>query len=258
MNVPVKLRGVLERATRRSRLLRLALFVRESGKLWRAEPQTLDLKELLRLYPRWQSSQRPGQSALADARPWITFGAFESLERIVRADMRVFEYGAGGSTLYFADRVAEGVTVEHDAAWSADVQRALLARGHRGWRLELHPPVAEAGASGRSPAALDGYVSDGVEYAGQSFRDYAASIDRFADGWFDLVLVDGRARPSCFHHAVRKVKTGGFLVLDNSERPYYRVIHEALDTPDWERREHQGPGPYSWGFWATTFWRRLR
>ena len=47
---------------------------------------------------------------------------------------------------------------------------------------------------------------------------YATFIDSFPDHSFDLIVIDGRARAACIQHAIRKVKKGGYLLIDNSER----------------------------------------
>ncbi|MBI5865097.1 MAG: hypothetical protein HZB38_11440 [Planctomycetes bacterium] len=54
----------------------------------------------LRYYGAWKASL-DGASALDDERPWITFAATRFLERAVRPGSRVFEWGSGGSTLFF-------------------------------------------------------------------------------------------------------------------------------------------------------------
>jgi predicted O-methyltransferase YrrM len=249
---------MLENAVRRSHVLKLGLFARESVKFWRHERASFDLHALVRSFAEWDRSQAPGQSALSESRPWITFAAARAVEEILRPDMRIFEFGSGGSTLFFAQRVASGVSVEHDPGWAARVQNALRAGGYSTtWSVEVHPPLPDPRASGRSPRDLEGYVSEDLRYAGMTFRDYAASIDRFSDTEFDVVFLDGRARPSCFKHARTKVRLGGYLIVDNSDRADYGGIHDALASPAWERRHYHGPGPYSWGFWATTVWRRV-
>ena len=43
------------------------------------------------------------------------------LERVAQPHLKVFEYGAGNSSLWWAARVAEVVSVEHDAAWAGRV-----------------------------------------------------------------------------------------------------------------------------------------
>lgn len=65
------------------------------------------------------------------------------------------------------------------------------------------------------------YRSGAGDYLNYSFKKYVKSIDEYPDGYFDLILVDGRARPSCILHSIPKLKSGGLLVVDNAERSYY-------------------------------------
>ena len=102
----------------------------------------------------------------------------------------------------------------------------------------------------------DSYVSGDPAYAGMSFHHYASSIDRYPDGSFDAILIDGRSRPSCFKHAKSKLKSGGFLILDNSETDYYHFIHGNLDGEDWKKEEYRGLFPYQRHFSETCVWQK--
>jgi predicted O-methyltransferase YrrM len=86
--------------------------------------------------------------------------------------------------------------------------------------------------------------------AGRRFHRYASAIDAFPDGSFDVVLVDGRARPACIRHGARKVRVGGWLILDNAEREYY-VRHVQADLADFNRRSFRGAGPVNTASWQT-------
>ncbi len=66
-----------------------------------------------------------------------------------------------------------------------------------------------------------------------SYEKYARAIDAFPKDHFDIILVDGRARPSCFQQAIPHLKSNGLLVIDNTERHYYlgsfqEIIHEKF------------------------------
>ena len=91
-----------------------------------------------------------------------------------------------------------------------------------------------------------------------SFFDYASFIDQYPDNYFDLILIDGRARPSCFMHAAAKVKHGGYVVLDNAERVSYAYVEETALKLGFEVQEFWGPGPYNDYCWRTIFLRRVR
>jgi len=45
--------------------------------------------------------------------PWITYPAFRQLQRMIKPGLKVFEYGCGASSLWWADHAAEVTSVEH-------------------------------------------------------------------------------------------------------------------------------------------------
>ena len=57
--------------------------------------------------------------------PFIPFKAQEWLNRFLKANMCVFEYGSGGSTIFIAKRVKSLVSIEHDKKWYQHVREAL-------------------------------------------------------------------------------------------------------------------------------------
>ncbi len=170
---------------------------------------------------RWLQSMLPGHTPLGDRVPWITFRAMDWLDAYLKPEMTVFEYGAGGSTLWFANRVARVVSVEHDAGFFDVVRSMLQEQGLANCSLELHE---QAPCNERSRP----FASFQPKYTGMCFESYVKAIDRFPDGHFDLVLVDGRARLACVERAARKVKAGGALVLDNTDRPAYARAYEIM------------------------------
>ena len=230
--------------------------------MWEAERSAYrrrDLGELVRArqsFHRWYESQRAGATPLADEQAWMTFGAIDFLDAWLRPHHRVFEWGCGGSSVFFARRVERGWSVEHDAAWCDTARAALLERGlaHK-WTVELAEPEPESAAGVVDPADPDGYGTSEPPHT-RRFARYASAIDAHEDGSFDAVVVDGRSRPSCAKHALSKVARGGCLVLDNSERPHYRRVHAMLEERKWECRPFPGPGPYGRSFWETTVWLR--
>ncbi len=196
--------------------LRHVLAVRGRRKYFRS---ILALPDQRKHALRWARSLAPGY-LLEEPSPWLTFDAIDFLAGRVGDGARVFEYGSGGSTLFWVSLGATCVSIEHDPEWFDLIRERLGGTGLVDYRLIQPEPVMETGAVG-DPSDPRGYASDDPRYRGYSFRKYASRIDEFPDGYFDLVLIDGRARPSCILHAAPKVKVGGMLVLDNAERAYY-------------------------------------
>jgi hypothetical protein len=200
---------------------------------------------------RWLRSQTQGFLLNAPS-PWLTFDAIDWLSRYLRDGMRVFEYGSGGSTLFWLRRDIWLVSVEHDEGWYRLMVERLSGRAHVDYRV-VRP---EAGvASGGDAADPHAYLSMDGNAQGMTFRRYAGSIDEFPERSFDIVLVDGRARPSCIYHAAPKVKLGGVLVLDNADRAYY-LAKAGVALRDFECKEFRGPGPCDSLQWQTNIFIR--
>jgi hypothetical protein len=236
---------------------RIMTFTREIIILLFKRPWSFNFSDLMRYFPVWRSSLAPGRNPLCDNVPWIAFAASNFLENILHKDMLVYEYGSGGSTLFFAERTREVISTEHNKEWYEVVLKEIIKKGIANCHLRLFEPEWAPPAVGRDIADPDSYISDDEKYRGMSFKKYASSIDGYPDGRFDIVLIDGRSRPSCFKHAHPKVKNGGFLILDNAETPYYSYIHKTLANGQWKKYDFYGLFPYIQHFSETCIWQKL-
>ena len=208
----------------------------------------------LRFGIRWLTSNiDPDRSALRDAAPWITFQAREWLHEYLARNKNpiAFEYGSGGSTVFLAERAQRLISVEHDPAWYRAVSHSLAAQRIVNCEYIL---VAPGSAPAVNSDVADPESFRSAVYPDMSFQAYVKTINAFPEGCFGVILIDGRARPSCIRYARKKVKPGGILILDNSEREHY-VLGKAL-LANWERRDFFGPGPYGRFFWQTSIWTR--
>ena len=150
--------------------------------------------------------------------PWWTYAAVDAVDTWLSGrprPVRVFEYGAGASTVWLARRTDEVVSVEHEPAF-ADTLRPVLERAGNATLLTVEAPVR---AEPVRPSAKEGYQ-------GRDFADYVAAIDT-VDGEFDLIVVDGRARAASLERALPRLCSDGLVVFDNSRRRRYRPVIDA-------------------------------
>ena len=152
--------------------------------------------------------------------PWICYEAIWNLEAGLERDMKVFEYGCGGSTLFFADRGCSVISVEHNPEWYS-LASSLIRNHNNASSVDLQLQEPERKALGLLYQDETVCTSFSPDYFGFNFADYVKSILKYPDNYFDIVLVDGRARRSCIFYSIPKVKPGGLLVLDNTERTEY-------------------------------------
>jgi hypothetical protein len=195
--------------------------------------------------PRYLGSLLPGRSPLADAVPMMTFDAIAWLGTYLRPGMHVFEWGSGGSTIFLTQRVERLVSVEHDTDWYRRTKDRIGSVSADRLTYILQPPETGSGSE-------DGFRSTDERYRGMHFASYVRTIDDFPDAAFDLVSVDGRARSACLTRAVRKVKPGGFILLDNSDREEYAAAMKELEC--FERIDFRGLAPYITDIGQTSVW----
>jgi hypothetical protein len=180
--------------------------------------------------------------------PWLVFDAIKYLDNLVIESKTIFEYGSGASTLYWLKRGAKCMSVEHDTKWGLKVQKYLNNFTNIDYRIV--PPQKELKFQTDSYNDPFAYISKGKEYNNLSFKNYVQQIDEFTDGYFDIILIDGRARPSCIQHACHKVRPGGLLIVDDADRDYYFQKTSEL-LVNFEKISFIGPGPSIPLIWQT-------
>lgn len=185
-----------------------------------------------------------------DYMPQINPRAIAFLESIVQSDWKVFEYGSGQSTIFFARRVAEMVSVEHHPHWVKFVSETLDAEGLDINYLNFSLGPAEPGRDPSDPLNYS-YADHDVA----DWKPYVTAIDTYPGSHFDLVFVDGGARASCIYHAHSKIAAGGYLLLDDSERRwYYEKLIDLFNG--WKRRDFMGRKGMARALSKATFWRK--
>ena len=203
-------------------------------------------------FPIWWKYLQRKNDPLKNDFPWITFRAEKFLQTILKKDMIVFEYGAGSSTLYFAKRVNQVFSIEHDINWFEQIQQTFDKQSINNIICQLiEPEFLDKNITSE-------YISMHNLYKNKSFESYVKSIEVFPDEKFDVVMIDGRARTSCIKLAKNKIKKGGYLIVDNSERKYYFNGNDyILNANEWKPKHFIGPIPYFFHISKTSFYQKI-
>lgn len=191
---------------------------------------------------KWLANRIHRKTPIEQGLPWFSYTAIEKLRPLLRPGMQVFEWGGGGSTVFFASHGCHVTTVESDRGWAELIRKKL---------------------SGISPE-LDARVSLRLVEAGPG--DKAANeryVKSVLDGGpWDIIVVDGLeenflGRMDCLrclaqHPAV--LSDGGLVVLDDAWRPEYTGAPSTLAGLQHVR--NWGLGPIRWGVTVTDFFRK--
>jgi len=145
------------------------------------------------------------------ARPMMTDEEIAFLDAGLKPSDRVWEWGAGGSTLWLAARVKQVTAVEHQRTFAADVIQAAPSNVS----LLYCPP--------EFPYA-EGTEDDGDL---ETFRSY---VGAYTGELIDVVVIDGRARLWCARQVAENAAFGPHpemrFYLHDADRSAYRRIWE--------------------------------
>jgi Methyltransferase domain len=175
----------------------------------------------------WIASNWANAPVARDGAPvaWYTYPALSFLEGRIKPDMRVFEFGSGHSTRWWAARTSSVHAVEDDRAW----YERLIASGLP-TNIDLQYEVGE-----------DAYVQS-IAARGQSF---------------DVVVIDGSHRIECTFACLSWLSAEGVVVWDNSEQDQaFGPAFEFLAERGFRRIDFHGLAPLNMDAHATSVFYR--
>jgi len=154
--------------------------------------------------------------------PRFNWDLLEFLVHEIRPDSTVLETGSGGGTLWLAKLAGHVTSYENQDVW---FHRVLTA-------LEL--------------AGLDHKVD--LRNAGEQYSYRCFEQDNIGK-LYDIVIIDGEDCPLCRVHTMgvghQFVKPGGVIVVDDTERPWYKLGLDVLDSLGWSKIRFFGKDPFN-------------
>jgi hypothetical protein len=175
----------------------------------------------VRVLPQWLKFyvKRKKANTISLGLPWMNFEITKWLQNRITPEMKVFEWGSGGSTIFYASLAQKVVSIEYDKGFYAFIKDQLDKSRFKNIDLRLIPSEDNGTLQCHAPG-----------YEGRFFDNYVNSICTFQPATFDLIIVDGRQRNACFIKAMELIKPGGIIVFDNTEREFYqKSMKRAID-----------------------------
>jgi hypothetical protein len=150
--------------------------------------------------------------------PWFTYPAIEYLQQLDLSTRSIFEWGTGYSSLFFAKRAKEVISVESDKLWFDQIDKIKLSNNHLFFRDDLN--------------------------------EYVSIISSFKKA-FDIIIIDGKEREKCSEVSNYYIKDDGLIILDNSDR--HPDIAKKFRDLDYLQIDMHGFGPVNDYTWTTSF-----
>ncbi len=150
--------------------------------------------------------------------PWFTYPAIEYVSQFNLQDKSIFEWGSGYSSLFFARRCKNIISIESNQNWYKELSQKSL---------------------GNQKIFL------------KSEESFARSINDFSEE-FDIIIIDSLRRYDCALNAISCLKKGGIIILDNSDWfpntcKFLRQLHQFIQV------DFHGFGPINPYSWTTSF-----
>jgi hypothetical protein len=144
--------------------------------------------------------------------PWVTYSFIDFIKTHLKKQLSVFEFGSGNSTFFYAKYAGLVVSVEHDKEWYDKI-------------VSTKPENSEM--------IFCELVRDG---------DYCRMPIKLEEK-FDIIIVDGRDRVNCCKQAINAVSENGVIVLDDSEREFYKEGINFLKNKGYKELSFSGISP---------------
>lgn len=141
--------------------------------------------------------------------PWFSYPFLDFITTRFSKKMKVFEYGAGNSTIWWSNFAEEVVSCEHDKFW-----------------VEKLKPL---------PTNVKIFHKDldsGYEQFIENYKNY-----------FDVIVIDGRKRNECIKNSLNSLNKSGVIILDDSNRIAYEEGCNYLQSKGFKRLDFHGIGP---------------
>jgi len=144
--------------------------------------------------------------------PWFTYPAIDFLAGRLNKNLKVFEFGSGNSSLFFAKRVSSITSVEHNKEWFEKIKNSLPENS-----------VIHHVESKSSEQYLQPFIKIGRK--------------------FDIIIIDGIFRNECLIESINFLAGESVIILDDSERVDYAEGKNFLLNKNFKRIDFNGISP---------------
>jgi hypothetical protein len=148
----------------------------------------------------WLHSQKTTQALDKEGEqiPWMNYSIVSFLKDRLNKTLKVFEYGSGFSTSFYAKHAHSVRSIEYDPIWWKFIKK-----------IE--------------------HENDNVEIVYQDKDvngEYCRAIKK-SKVTYDVVIVDGRDRVNCIKQSIESISDSGVILLDDSDRDRYQegILH---------------------------------
>jgi len=160
--------------------------------------------------------------------PWYTSPCLEWLLTLDLKFKLIFEYGVGDSTKWYRFKGADVWGVDSNSKW-IDI---ACKKSESNWNYYLFNRLSFFNTTNK-----------------ESYLQWVSTFEVDEFDYFDIIIIDGDYRDECTEHALKALKPGGYLIIDNFHQASADLEHWPLTDKLIEGMPitiYKEPGHHDW------------
>lgn len=164
--------------------------------------------------------------------PWFCYPAINFLEKTIKENQIIFEFGCGMSTLYFIKKNLKVFSLETSEIWYNIIKSKIVEPSFK--KNEAKIFLVE------NP------------FNSNNYEEFIKNLDLK----FDIILIDSIKRFKCAINSIDRINKDGIIILDDSERKNYNKIFNFFNEKEFKNKTFSGIAPGQLKIKNTTFFYR--
>ncbi len=138
---------------------------------------------------------------------WMHKSEIELIEKYLKPEYTMLEWGGGGSTLHFSKLVSKYYSIEHDTTWYNNLKKEIPSN------VKLY----------NIPLDIE-LTFPTIKECVNTYVEHISSLDVKR---FDAILIDGRGRGWCAEKALDYIDKESIVFMhDYCLRPNYHIVEQ--------------------------------
>jgi len=159
-------------------------------------------------------------------KPWMSQQEIDTILKYLKPNFTMLEWGCGGSTMLFPKYVANYYSIEHNKDW----YDKMLQDVPKNVTLNFVAMNSHSSPNQRS-TSYETLEKSSRSKDFYNYIHYPSNLNKV----FDIVLVDGRARPECAKYITNYITKDSIVFVHDyfpKPRTHYRVLEEKYKIID--------------------------
>lgn len=139
-----------------------------------------------------------------ELKPLISDKCLKKILTYINKNSIMLEIGSGGSTILFTENCKKLYSIESSKSWYNKVNDYIVKNNIKNIEYFCVWP--------NDPTVREKHTP-GISRTYKQYKDYVDKIDTFDNESFDIIFIDGVARPHCYLKSYNKIKNDGYVII---------------------------------------------